>query len=119
MTSASRARVACQWNANPRISTTKPVVAESVTVSAVSEREKFSAAARGWTTASCPSGAASARTVAKACVPSVSVRDQELDTRFVALPVRLLEDSADAARQLRFGQTIVAAKPLGQKVGGE
>ena len=39
MRSASRARVACQWKAKPRISTTKPVVADSVTVSAVVERQ--------------------------------------------------------------------------------
>ena len=39
MRSASRARVACQWKAKPRISTTKPVVAESVTVSAVVDRQ--------------------------------------------------------------------------------
>ena len=36
MGSASRARVACQWKAKPRISSTKPVVADSVTVSVVS-----------------------------------------------------------------------------------
>ena len=43
MRSASRARVACQWKAKPRISTTKPVVAESVTVSAVVDRQFASA----------------------------------------------------------------------------
>ena len=37
MRSPSRARVDCQWNAKPRISTTKPVVAESVTDSAASD----------------------------------------------------------------------------------
>ena len=31
MRSPSRARVDCQWNAKPNISTTKPVVADSVT----------------------------------------------------------------------------------------
>ena len=35
--SPSRARVDCQWKAKPRISTTKPVVADSVTDSAESE----------------------------------------------------------------------------------
>ena len=39
MRSPSRARVDCQWNAKPRISTTKPVVADSVTDSAASERQ--------------------------------------------------------------------------------
>ena len=47
MTSASRARVDCQWNAKPRISTTKPVVVDSVTVSAVSERHSASACVLG------------------------------------------------------------------------
>ena len=37
--SPSRARVDCQWKAKPRISTTKPVVADSVIDSAVSERQ--------------------------------------------------------------------------------
>ena len=37
MRSPSRARVDCQWKAKPRISTTKPVVADSVTDSAASE----------------------------------------------------------------------------------
>jgi hypothetical protein len=56
MTSASRARVACQWKAKPRISTTKPVVADSVTVSAVSDRQAASASARRCTTVTwlCP-----------------------------------------------------------------
>ena len=54
MTSASRARVACQWKAKPRISTTKPVVADSVTVSAVSDRQAASASARRCTTAIWP-----------------------------------------------------------------
>ncbi len=44
--SASRARVACQWKAKPRMSTTKPVVADSVTVSAVVERQSASASVR-------------------------------------------------------------------------
>ena len=35
--SPSRARVDCQWKAKPRISTTKPVVADSVTDSAASD----------------------------------------------------------------------------------
>ena len=39
MRSPSRARVDCQWNAKPRISTTKPVVADSVTDSAASDRQ--------------------------------------------------------------------------------
>ena len=42
MRSPSRARVDCQWNAKPRISTTKPVVAESVTDSAASDRHSES-----------------------------------------------------------------------------
>ena len=37
MRSPSRARVDCQWKAKPRISTTNPVVADSVTESAASE----------------------------------------------------------------------------------
>src|SRR2546429_604394 len=37
MRSPSRARVDCQWKAKPRISTTKPVVADSVTDSAASD----------------------------------------------------------------------------------
>ena len=64
--SASRARVACQWKAKPRMSTTKPVVAESVTVSAVVERQFASAALRGCMTASMPIGLRRARTVANA-----------------------------------------------------
>ena len=42
MRSPSRARVDCQWKAKPRISTTKPVVADSVTDSAASERHSES-----------------------------------------------------------------------------
>ena len=52
--SASRARDACQWKAKPRMSTTKPVVADSVTVSVVVERQLTSASLRGWTTARKP-----------------------------------------------------------------
>ena len=70
MRSASRARVACQWKAKPRISTTKPVVADSVTVSAVVERQSASASLRPWMTARRPTGFFSARTVAKAASPS-------------------------------------------------
>ena len=66
MTSASRARVACQWKAKPRISTTKPVVADSVTVSAVAERQVASASRRGCMTAMSPAGFCNARTVAMA-----------------------------------------------------
>ena len=72
MMSASRARVACQWKAKPRISTTKPVVADSVTVSAVVERQSASASLRLWMTARRPTGFFSARTVAKAVSPSGS-----------------------------------------------
>ena len=50
---------------------------------------------------------------------AVRIRDQELDTRFVALPICLVENIADAARQLRLGQAIVAAEPFGQEVSGE
>ena len=71
--SASRARVACQWKAKPRISTTKPVVADSVTVSAVVERQLASASLRSWMTARRPTGFFRARTVAKAASPSASV----------------------------------------------
>ncbi len=39
MRSPSRARVDCQWNAKPRINTTKPVVADNVTDNAASERQ--------------------------------------------------------------------------------
>ena len=42
MRSPSRARVDCQWKAKPRISTTKPVVADSVTDSAASEPQSGS-----------------------------------------------------------------------------
>ena len=42
--SASRARVDCQWKAKPRMRTTKPVVADRVTVNAVSDRQP----ARAW-----------------------------------------------------------------------
>ena len=62
--SASRARVACQWKAKPRISTTKPVVAERVTVSAVVDRQFASASFVVSMTATRPSGFLSARTVA-------------------------------------------------------
>ncbi len=55
------------------MSTTKPVVAESVTVSVVSERQDASASARGCTTASWPKGALSMRTVASARLSSGSV----------------------------------------------
>ena len=65
MLSASRARVACQWNAKPRISTTKPVVADSVTVKAVSEQPGASASRRPCSTASSPS--VKVRTLANAC----------------------------------------------------
>ena len=66
MTSASRARVACQWKAKPRMRTTKPVVADSVTVSAVAERHVASASRRGCMTAMSPAGFCNARTVAMA-----------------------------------------------------
>ena len=42
MRSPSRARVDCQWKAKPRISTTKPVVADSVTDSAASDPQSGS-----------------------------------------------------------------------------
>src|SRR5262249_43797003 len=54
--------------AKPRISTTKPVVADNVTVSVVSERQLESATSRDWITASWPKGALSMRTVASARV---------------------------------------------------
>src|SRR6476661_7174201 len=47
MRSPSRARVDCQWNAKPRISTTKPVVAESVTDRAASDRQRAVAVRQG------------------------------------------------------------------------
>jgi len=71
--SASRARVACQWKAKPRISTTKPVVADNVTVSAVIDRQLVSALLAVCTTATMPNGFFNARTVAKAAAPSGSV----------------------------------------------
>ena len=74
MRSASRARVACQWKAKPRISTTKPVVADSVTVSAVSERQlRERVVARLDDGELAERVAAAPRTVAKAGLPSASV----------------------------------------------
>ena len=61
---AVRARVACQWNAKPRINTTKPVVANNVMVKAVIECQFASASSCPWTTASSPIGFFSARTAA-------------------------------------------------------
>ena len=54
------------------MSTTKPVVAESVMVSVVSEHHGPSAVARDCTTASAPNGALRMRTVASAAVSSGS-----------------------------------------------
>ena len=52
------------------MSTTKPVVAERVTVSVVSERQEASAASRDCTTAICPNGGFSVRTLASTRLPS-------------------------------------------------
>src|ERR1700758_4692590 len=70
--SASRARVACQWKAKPRIRTTNPVVAESVTVRAVSDAHAASASARPCMIASSPFDPCRLRTVPKAGLPSAS-----------------------------------------------
>ena len=72
MMSASRARVACQWKAKPRISTTKPVVADSVAVNAVVERQSASASLRGLDHGEETYRIFHARTVAKADSPSGS-----------------------------------------------
>ena len=83
MTSASRARVDCQWNAKPRISTTKPVVVESVMVSAVSELHSVKAWVLGLTTATCPSGLLRLRTVA---ICGGAVRQQHFERGVGARP---------------------------------
>ena len=67
MASPSRARVDCQWNAKPRISTTKPVVADSVIDSADSERQI--ASLFSWTMTSCPGSDLTMRWVASAWLP--------------------------------------------------
>ena len=77
----ARAR-ACQWKAKPRISTTKPVVAKSVTVSVVSERHhrahRHAAAIPRSDLASCQACAAQA---GRPCRPSASISDTPAEDR--------------------------------------
>ena len=67
MRSPSRARVDCQWNAKPNISTTKPVVADSVTDSAASDPHSDSIFS--WITITWPGSALTSRSVASALPP--------------------------------------------------
>ena len=67
MRSPSRARVDCQWNAKPRISTTKPVVAESVTDSAASDRHSESTFS--WMTMTWPGSDLTTCAIASAPLP--------------------------------------------------
>ena len=71
MRSPSRARVDCQWKAKPRISTTKPVVAESVTDSAASEPQ--SGSFFSWMTMTWPGSDLTSREIAMAPLPFGSV----------------------------------------------
>ena len=67
MRSPSRARVDCQWKAKPRISTTKPVVAESVTDSAASDRHSESTFS--WMMMTWPGSDLTTRWIASAPLP--------------------------------------------------
>src|ERR1700750_2667562 len=67
MKEPSRARVDCQWKAKPRIRTTKPVVADSVTESAASEPQIGSFFS--WMTMTWPGIDLITRCVAKAPLP--------------------------------------------------
>ncbi|MET4792264.1 hypothetical protein ABIF64_004442 [Bradyrhizobium japonicum] len=67
MRSPSRARVDCQWKAKPRIRTTKPVVADSVTDSAASEPQIGSL--RSWITVTRPGSDLICREVTIAALP--------------------------------------------------
>ncbi len=67
MRSPSRARVDCQWKAKPRISTTNPVVADSVTDSAASEPQIGSISS--WITVTWRGSALTARWTASALLP--------------------------------------------------
>ncbi len=69
--SPSRARVDCQWNAKPRISTTKPVVADSVTDNAASE--PHSGSFFSWMTMTWPGSDLTSREIAIAPLPFGSV----------------------------------------------
>ena len=71
MRSPSRARVDCQWKAKPRISTTKPVVAESVTDNAASE--PHSGSFFSWMTTTWPGSDFTSREIAMAPLPFGSV----------------------------------------------
>ncbi len=66
--SPSRARVDCQWKAKPRISTTKLVVADSVTDSAASDPQIGSFIS--WITTTWPGSDLTRREIAMARVPS-------------------------------------------------
>ena len=69
--SPSRARVDCQWKAKPRISTTKPVVADSVTDNAASE--PHSGSFFSWMTMTWPGSDLTSREIAIAPLPFGSV----------------------------------------------
>src|SRR5215207_3513281 len=71
MRSPSRARVDCQWKAKPRISTTKPVVADSVTDNAASE--PHSGSFFSWIRMTWPGSDLTSREIAMAPLPFGSV----------------------------------------------
>ncbi|MHC2808192.1 hypothetical protein ACVMII_007938 [Bradyrhizobium diazoefficiens] len=79
MRSPSRARVDCQWKAKPRIRTTKPVVADSVTESAASEPQIGSL--RSWITVTKPGSDLICREIAIAALPFGSVMSEMLPSR--------------------------------------
>ena len=69
--SPSRARVDCQWKAKPRISTTNPVVADSVIDSAASD--PHSGSFFSWMTMTWPGSDLTSREIASAPLPFGSV----------------------------------------------
>ena len=69
--SPSRARVDCQWKAKPRISTTKPVVADSVIDSAASDPQRGSFLS--WMTMTWPGSDLTSFEIAMALLPFGSV----------------------------------------------
>ena len=75
-----------------------------MTVSTVSERHDASAAARGWITSSCPSGALSERIVSSTGVPSARVVS--------AAPVRMRGGGERPSRRIK--RMFWARSPLGE-----
>src|ERR1700722_13897131 len=124
--SPSRARVDCQWNAKPRISTTKPVVAESVTESAASERHSesiFSWTMMTWPgsdripcrTAIAPLPFGSVISATPACC-SVSGTAAPIASRMPALSPSVASVGM-LARTRRSAPVTMTWRPAGEKVG--